>query len=51
MLSKRILTTTLFYQTLEGEFVTARSNDRVSGLIQAFYRDGYLLPSLVKRSA
>lgn len=43
-LSKRTPCTIVVYQTAEREFVTARSNDRVSGLIQGIYRDGYLLP-------
>jgi hypothetical protein len=43
-LSKRIPCTIVVYQTAERKFVTARSNDRVSGLIQGVYRDGYLLP-------
>ena len=43
-LSKRTPCTIVVYQTAERQFVTARSNDRVSGLIQGIYRDGYLLP-------
>lgn len=43
-LSKRFPGTIVVYQTSEREFVTARSNDRVSGLVQGLYRDGYLLP-------
>ena len=50
-LSKHGSCTIVVYKTSDCKFVTARTNDPVRGLVQAVYREGYLMPTQWGRAA
>ena len=38
------------YRVTEEKFVTAHSSDQVNGTIEAVYRDGYVVPTLLSKT-
>ncbi|WP_179830439.1 hypothetical protein [Variovorax sp. YR752] len=48
-LSKHSSCTMVVYRVTEEKFVAAHAADRVQGSIEAVYRDGYLVPTLLSK--
>lgn len=48
-LSKHSSCTMVVYRVTEEKFVAAHAADRVQGSIEAVYRDGYVVPTLLSK--
>lgn len=50
-LSKHSSSTMVVYRVTEQKFITAHACDQVEGTIEAVYRDGYVVPTLLSKRA
>ncbi|MFH0131706.1 hypothetical protein [Variovorax sp. EL159] len=50
ILSKRSACTIVVYRQGDEKFVAAHSADAVDGTIEAVYRDGYVVPTLLSKT-